>query len=88
MNPEQMLNLNRRNLPILSTMNQKIKPERIFPNIESDRGETGVPEVQKRRHWRIMVDQKTAMKLSELYETKNGMFNPKLRINIMVKEWS
>ena len=36
------------------------------------------PPVNSKRHWRVMVDDRTGLKFSKFFESKNGMVEPTL----------
>ena len=58
--------------------------KRIFINISSVNGKKNVPPVQSKRHWSIMVDERTNLKFIEFFTTHNGMVEPTLE---KIEKW-
>jgi len=52
--------------------------ERIFLDISTIKGEKDGPKVNAKKNWRIMVDERTNMKFTKFFTTKNGMIEPTL----------
>jgi len=51
---------------------------RMFVDMASIKGQINGPKVNSKRHWRMMVDERTGMKFSSFYRTKDGMIEPTL----------
>jgi len=56
----------------------KANAERIYMDISTIKGEKDGPKVNAKRHWRILVDERTQMKFSKFFTTKSGMVEPTL----------
>ena len=62
----------------------KNKTERIYLDIATVKGEKNRPKVQKKKNWRIIVDECTQIKFSRFFKTKNGMIQPTLE---QINKW-
>ena len=57
--------------------------ERIFLDISAVKKPKGGPRVYK-PNWRMMVDERTQLKFSDFFETKDGMVEPTLE---QINKW-
>jgi len=63
-----------KNVPKISEhVAAKNSGERVFLDIATFKGEKDGPAVNARKNWRIMVDERTQMKFTKFFKTKDGM---------------
>jgi len=83
-----------KNLPQVSERKKSVSNgELIYLDISSIKPLKDGPTVNAKRHWRMMVDDRTGLSISQFYETKSGMIGPtcslwnvwKEQLNITVK---
>ena len=66
-----------KNVPKVSIREQSAHPgQLIYLDIATIKGRKNGPKPNARRHWRMMVDDRTGLSISKFYSTKNEMVQP------------
>eukprot|EP00957_Ditylum_brightwellii_P027534 2081534-Ditylum_brightwellii.AAC.1 len=69
-----------KNVPKSSKHIKATKPgERMFTDITTIKGEKNGPKVNPKRHWSILVDERSTLSMTKFYKTKSGMVDPTLK---------
>ena len=59
--------------------------ERVFLDISTVKKPNDGTVINSKKNWRIIVDERTQMKFSEFFETKNGMIEPTC---VQINQWN
>ena len=66
-----------KNVPKVSIREKSAHPgQLIYLDIANIKGRKNGPKPNARRHWRMMVDDRTGLSISKFYSTKNEMVQP------------